>query len=318
MNDNTTKTRNSPIFIVGAARSGTTLLQYMLRSHPRISLPSGESHFIIPIYQQADSFGDLGREENLRRVLETIYRKKSNFIDADLHGLRFDAAALAAEFHAAGVKSIAGLIDALFAANAHGEGKQRWGDKTPYYALHLDTLKTLFPDAQIIHIIRDGRDCALSMLNRKFDLGIYNTFDAAYTWQRYVTAAREAGARFGAEYYFEFRYEDLLIDPAAVMRQICRFLGEEYSDSLVDFKKPKTRGKTPLLQQPVQRDNTEKWRAAMTAGQIKVFEAVAGNTLAGNQYPLATAAAPLSPPQELAYRLHSRVLDWYNHRLRSR
>ena len=82
--------KKRPIFIVGAPRSGTTLLQYMLRSHPRISLPTGESHFFVPIYHNRAQYGDLTKYENIRRVLEEMYRRSRNFLETDLHGIRFD------------------------------------------------------------------------------------------------------------------------------------------------------------------------------------------------------------------------------------
>lgn len=81
---------NRPIFIVGAPRSGTTLLQYILRSHPGISMPTGESHFMIPLYRNAGKFGDLRQIENVRRVLHEMYRISANFLDTDLQGMKFD------------------------------------------------------------------------------------------------------------------------------------------------------------------------------------------------------------------------------------
>jgi hypothetical protein len=85
---------NGPIFVVGAPQSGTTLLQRMLRSHPRISSPTGESHFFIPLYRNRERYGDLREKANLRRVLEEMYRIAPDFLDTDLHGMRFDIKAL--------------------------------------------------------------------------------------------------------------------------------------------------------------------------------------------------------------------------------
>ena len=59
---------NDPIFIVGAPRSGTTLLQYMLRSHPNISIPTGESHFFIPLLKNSKKYGDLNKLKNVKNV----------------------------------------------------------------------------------------------------------------------------------------------------------------------------------------------------------------------------------------------------------
>ncbi|MEE9119348.1 MAG: sulfotransferase, partial [Calditrichia bacterium] len=178
--------KKGPIFIVGSARSGTTLLQRMLRSHPRISSPTGESTFIIPLYRNATAFGDLNKIENVRCVLQEMHRINSNYLETDFYWQRFDIDTLSREFHAEGRNSIPKVIAGIFEKNTRLEGKMRWLDKSPYYILHLRTILEIFPDAKIIHIIRDGRDCALSMLVRKYDLKIFNTYTAAKIWQQYV------------------------------------------------------------------------------------------------------------------------------------
>lgn len=312
--------KKRPIFIVGAPRSGTTLLQRMLRSHPRISSPTGESHFVIPLYRNASTFGDLGEKQNLRKVLQEMYRISQNFLDTDLHGMRFDIEKLAEEFHARHYDSIPAIISGLFEKNARGEGKSRWLDKTPYYILHLPKIRAMFPDSQIIHIIRDGRDCALSMIIRKYDLHVYNVYHAAKLWQQYVEAGQEWGNKLGPEVYFEFRYEDLLADQVATVQKICGFLGEEFSDSVINFQKSKDKKtKTPLLQKSLQQDNAEKWRRLMTHWQVSVFERTAGDTLMCNGYPINTTSIKHLPlPLRAAYRAHNRIAIWANHTFRKR
>ena len=307
------RSENGPIFIVGAARSGTTLLQYMLRSHPRISMPTGESHFMIPLYRNADRFGDLRQLENVRQVLQEMYRISANFLETDLHGMRFDIETLSRELQAQGCDTIPKIIAGLFEKNAYGEGKVRWGDKTPYYILHLRTIKEMFPNAQIIHIIRDGRDCALSMFGRKYDLNVYNAYYAAKYWQQYVETGQAIGQELGSDVYYEIRYEDILADPVGAMQKICVFLEEEYNNSLVNFKKSSEPGKTPLLQKPIQQNNVDKWRRLMTPWQIRIFEGAAGDILVRNEYPIVTRAKPLSILLRAAYRMHNRIVTRYNH-----
>lgn len=297
-----------PVFLVGAPRSGTTLLQYMVRSHPSISLPSGESHFIVPFLQRADEFGDLAKPGSLRTALIAIERKAHRFFSEDFHGLRFDLDTVFTELARQRINSMPELIDAVFRLNAKGEGKERWGDKTPYYALHLQLLSESFPSGQFIHIIRDGRDCALSMLHRKYDLGIYNVYDAAFVWRRYVDSAQTQGRLLGPQRYLEFHYESLLQDPRGTMETVCRFLNEPFSESLLNFQKPRTRGKTPLLQKPVQKDNTEKWRDSMPSRAVRIFEAVAGSTLRCNGYRLQFDEHTLRKSTEIVYRIHSRMI----------
>ena len=298
--------QTGPIFIVGAPRSGTTLLQYILRSHPRISLPTGESHFFIPLYRNVRNYGDLSKRENIRLVLEAMYQQSADFLDTDLHGLTFNIAKLTDEFHAERRFSMQLIIAGLFEKNAALEGKTRWGDKTPYYVLHIPKLLEWFPNGQIIHLIRDGRDVALSLFARKHDFDVYNTYFSAKYWQQYVETGHAYGADLPSSTYLEIRYEDLLRDQRALMLQICRFLGEDFSESLLNFKKAGQAGKTPLVQKPIQPTNTEKWRKHLSKWQIRVFESAAGDTLSRLGYPLLTGGKPLPLALRAAYRVHNK------------
>ena len=269
---------DKPIFIVGAARSGTTLLQYMLRSHSQLSFPTAESHFIIPFYNRRHEFGDLSVLANLITLLENIYQARKNFFDDELPGIKFNPEEMAKNFHKLGITTMPGIFSAIFSENAQGEGKVRWGDKTPYYVLHLDTIIEIFPDAQIIHLIRDGRDCSSSMLNRK-DLHFVNTYHTAYTWKKYVQAGKVFGKN-NPDFYFELRYEDILNQPEKTIKDLCDFLHIEFDDSIINFKTTvSSDNKTPLLAKPLQKSNQNKWKDTMTAKQLNIFESVAGDTL---------------------------------------
>lgn len=305
-----------PVFIVGAPRSGTTLLQYRLRNHPRISLPTGESHFFIPLLAREAEFGDLRDAQNIARVLQAMHRQSKEFLETDLHGMKFDIGRLAMELAAEGRHSVAAIISGIFEKNALGEGKMRWGDKTPYYVLHLPTLLRWWPDAQFIHIIRDGRDVALSLLGRRHDFRVYNFFTAGEYWKRYVEKGHAHGSPLRPDQYLEVRYEALLADPEGTLRRICEFLGEEYLDKLLDVEAVDEPGKTPLVHQPIKPDNAGKWRQKMTSLQVRVFEAAAGDTLSRFGYELATHEGPLFPGLATAYRLHNRIATayWRQHR----
>lgn len=299
---------SNPIFVVGAPRSGTTLFQYMLRSHPNISLPTGESHFFIPLFRNEKSFGNLSEKENIRKVLEAMYSQSADFLETDLHGIKFDIDRLSTEFYEERRNNIGTIIAGLFEKNAIGEGKLRWGDKTPYYVLHMKTLSQVFPGAQFIHLIRDGRDCALSMFERKHDFGVYNVFFAAKYWEIYIERGRQMGLELGNKIYHEIRYEDLLQNPASVMRGVCQFINEPYTDSLINFKKSGEAGKTPLLQKSIQNSNLEKWRQQMTSRQITLFEGAVGKTLKACNYPLVTQADPIALPIKAFWRAHNYIL----------
>lgn len=308
--------KNGPIFIVGSPRSGTTLLQYMLRAHPRICLPTGESHFFIPLYRNRDAYGPMTSIASIRHLLVDLHRNHGHFLDEDLHGIKFDPDALSVEFHEGGVNSVSGVLAAVFDKNAKAEGKVRWGDKTPYYALHLPTLLEMFPDAQIIHLVRDGRGVAWSLMDRKHDFKVYNAFHAGKYWQQYVERARKSGQTLGAQTYLETRYEDLLENPEMELQKICVFLGETYSPDLLEYQKPPETTHT-LLHKPLQKDNSDKWRRRMTLQQIRIFESAAGETLKAFGYDLVTSSNPYPKPVRAVFRLHNLMLGWWNRNERS-
>lgn len=306
-------THSGPIFVVGAPRSGTTLLQRMLRSHPRISSPTGESHFFIPLLRDKIQYGDLSRIENIRVLLEQMHERWAEFLDTDFHGVRFEVDSMANAIHARGAKRLSEVLDALFRINAEGEGKARWLDKTPYYIHHIPTLLATYPDAQFVHIIRDGRDTALSMLERAADIRVFNIAAGAKLWKHYVEAGRSAGKQLAPHQYLELRYEDMLADPVGIVQRLCEFLGEEYSDKIIDFEKstdPKT--KTPLLKQGLQESNREKWRASMTPRQIRTFESIVGDTLLDCGYELAYRRHALNPIDRIINDIHQRVMARLN------
>ena len=301
-----------PVFIVGAPRSGTTLLQYMLRSHPGLSLPTGESHFIVPLYRRATAFGDLSDPANVRAVLCAMETQSAEFLYTDLHGMTFDVERLTGEFVLEGRRSVRDIVTGLFEMNASGEGKPRWGDKTPYYVMHIPKLLEWWPNAQIIHIVRDGRDVALSMFGRRHDFRAYNTYYAARQWEQYVEAGREHGRGLSPSQFLELRYEDMIGDQKAALRRICAFLDEPYSDDLLEYRKPQGPGKTPLLQKPIQASNKDKWKKEMSPRQIRVFESAAAESLRKFGYSLTTDGTRLPLALRAAYRWHNALnTHWY-------
>ena len=112
------RSSETPVFIVGAPRSGTTLLQYMLRSHPELSLPTGESHFLVPLYRDQTRFKALETETGIRAFLQDLHRRNPQFLDTDLHGIEFDIDRLAPELWAEGRRTVRDLIAGLFEKNA--------------------------------------------------------------------------------------------------------------------------------------------------------------------------------------------------------
>ena len=190
-------------FVVGCSRSGTTLLRAMLDAHPALAVPP-ESHFALAPSVRA-----------LRRALRRDPWFALWGIEApDLHGL-----------------GCADAVRAVFAAYAAARGKPRYADKTPHYVSHLPELAARFPEAQFVHVVRDGRDVALSLLEVPW--GPDTLEDAARHWRRRVLEGRDAG--LPPDRYRELRYEALVADPERELRALAPWLGLEYAAAMLAY-----------------------------------------------------------------------------------
>lgn len=279
------------------------MLQFILDDLPDLCIPTGESHFIIPLFKNQLAFDGLDTRDGMRRLLETIHNFNPIFLHGDLHGVQYDIDRLTEEFLTEGRSSVADVIAGIFEKNATGLGKHRWGDKTPYYALHLDKLVMWWPDAKFIHLVRDGRDVALSLFGRQHDFSAYNIYYAAQYWKGYVDICREQGRCLPAGQYLEIHYEDVLNDKESAIHTVCDFIDEPYP-AKAQANNPARSG-TALKLRTVKTDNQGKWRRALSKWQIRVFESEAGDTLQQCGYPMQTSARRLPLPVRALYRLHN-------------
>jgi hypothetical protein len=250
------------VFIVGCARSGTTLLRDLLRSHPRLAFP-GESNF-LPLFYRA--FGDPHTDREARRLAARVLR---------LQWVRPWNVSLTPS-SLAHCRSYAELVSALYEDVAHREGRPRWGDKTPNYALEIPTLLELFPHAKVIHIYRDGRDVALSW--RAIPLGPHDVVNAALRWKRRVIAGRRDGSRFPGSYH-EVRYQGLLSRPEETMKNVCAFLGEDYTEDVLRPTRQEDPTPPVASHAEIVTANWAKWKFAMTQDERARFEWAAGDLL---------------------------------------
>jgi hypothetical protein len=219
---------------------------------------------------------------------------------------------------ARGADSYSSFVSRLYDIRAERAGKTLSGEKTPDYCRKMPVLHRLFPSARFLHIVRDGRDTALSTLRwaakgkgpgrwslwQKDPLG---TCALWWCWQ--VGAARRDGAALGGETYREVRYEALVADPETELRGICAFLGISYDPRMPRFHEGKTRdargrsaksawlGPTPGLR---------NWRTEMGDEDGAVFDALAGELLDKTGYERKTYAAS----QRVDARVRS-CLDWW-------
>lgn len=269
-------------FIVGVGRSGTTLLRLMLDAHPAIAIPS-ETLFLQHLVKN----GATSKE----RFLEIVTGAET------WPNMTLDANELAGALE--GAFSLGDAIRTFYRLYALHRGKPRWGDKTPYYRVFMTDIARLLPEAHFIHVIRDGRDSALSYRGLWFGPGDDVEKQARF-WAAAVIAAREQAAAL--PHYSEVRYEALARDPETTLRGVCAGLGLAYDPAMLgyhrtaeerlsEFKQPfgpKDRTPTDMktfmaihdrAKQPPDATRIGRWRTEMSQDEQRRYEAVAGSLL---------------------------------------
>ena len=271
-------TSGPPLLILGVSRSGTTLLRVMLDRNSQLAIP--DESFFVPLLADrhllrvdADDFiEDAQRLPTVREWGVPIDKLRKRLSDR---------------------MPIARAIAAIYEVYAEEHGKSRWGDKTPMYMRHLLLLRRLFPEAQYVHLIRDGRDAALSFLTMPegvaFETWAHPRSVAAFAavWRTEVAAAR----RLRGKRYLEVRYEDLVADAERVLRRICSFAGLPYEAAMTEHVQSESEQKPH--QQSLKRPLTPSlrdWRTQMRPEDVAAFEGVAGDLL-----------------EELGYETHGRT-----------
>jgi hypothetical protein len=291
-----------PLLLLGVRRSGTTLLRVILDRSPSIAVPD-ESYFVPQLAARHRGGIDAGEFVDDLRRLGTVaeWEVDPEQVRQRLHqGMPTGAA-----------------IAAVYETYAADRGKDRWGDKTPMYMEHLPLLERLFPDALYVHLVRDGRDAAVSFLSMPEGI-VTRTWAhprsaAAFAcqWRTEVEAARSLGARVGPRYR-EVRYEALVADPQAEVAGICAFAGLEFDPDMLRYADDPGVKRRPH-QQRLSRPPTpgvRDWRNELGPEDVAAFEDVAGELLATLGYPLSTGA-PRPPSRRARARLASyRARSW--------
>ncbi len=297
---------NPYLFIVGCPRSGTTLLRRMLDAHPLVAVID-ETRWIAGFFEKRKglTYEGLVTPKLVDELLEYDRFAKLEIGREELQAL----------IEAGDPLPYSRFVTDLFDLYGHKRGKPLVGDKTPRYSRRVRTLHALWPEAKFIHLIRDGRDVCLSILNwKKADraLGRFTTWGedpvttAALWWEWHVREAREAGQSLGPGLYHEVRYESLVSQPADECLALCEFLNIPYDDAMLRFHEGRERTDPGLDAKNAWRPVTvglRDWRTHMAAEDTERFEAAAGGLLDELNYPVATGS-PNPVSLEEAARLH--------------
>jgi hypothetical protein len=261
-------------FFVGSGRSGTTLVQAIFSAHPDLAVVH-ESQFIprlVRAHGRRDApfdpvalLADLPKSPDFQRMnlsIDTIHHELSE----------------------QSVTDVADAIRLIFGLFAEAKGKRLYGDKTPGYVMHMGLIARLFPESRFVHVVRDGRDVALSYL--RTDFGPENLSEGALYWKRRVCRGRATGEALGPDRYMEMRYEDLVQDPEQVLRGVSTFIGIEFDERMLRFHESGdiVRSETAHpsahtnLSRPIGA-RVNDWRSQFSTEEAAVFDVLAGSTL---------------------------------------
>ena len=278
-----------PVFVMGCHRSGTNLLYDNLLSAGGFAIYRG----YLPIYKMLiPRFGDLSDAANRKQMVDTWLRSKGfrrSGLDPADHGRKLmDSCRTGGDFMRLTMDDV-----------AKKQGAQRWAVYDPDNVLYVSKIKRDIPDALFVHIIRDGRDIALSL--KKMGGFAPLPWDRSQTrsllatamyWEWMVRKGREYGTEI-PEDYFEVRYEDLVNKPKETLSSLGRFLDHELdyerirTASLGRLRETNSSFREEASQEKVKPVN--RWKERLSAEDIVALEAAIGSYLAELGYPLTTA-----------------------------
>jgi hypothetical protein len=283
-------------------RSGTTLLRLMLDAHPDLTIPP-ETHF-IPDVIKAFREGSNSPDEVVQLMAASRRWADYGIPEPELRReLRRLRPLVRPEVP----------IRTFYRLYAKGQGKSRWGDKTPGYATKMRRINRTLPEARFIHIIRDGRDVALSLRDREAGL---STEQVARRWRHRINRTRRAAKHVPD--YLEVRYEDLVAEPEATLRRVCDHIELEWSPTMLSYHQRAAERLQEISQplaaeeekralsaesrldahaltaEPPRTDRSGRWRAEMSVADLATFEEHAGELLVELGYESASPEAKLT------------------------
>jgi Sulfotransferase family len=305
-----------PVFVVGCPRSGTTLLYSMLVAAGGFAFYRKETYFYHLVRRFPELSTTAGRERFMQQFLHGYLGK--------VPGLNVEPLVRQS---IAQCRTPEDFLPRLMSAIAREQGMERWIEGTPAHVLYLREIKRAVPDALFLHVIRDGRDCALSnerqgwvpMLpwDRSPRLAV-----AALYWQWMVRAGRSYG-RAHPDDYLELRFESLIVDPRATLRRVGAFIDHDLDYDRIQqnpvhaLYEPNTSFRNELGQSTF--NPLRRWMERCSPEDIRLCELLVGNSLQDLGYPLVSGST--THPERLRARYLRALYSGYfsaKHSLRAR
>lgn len=282
----------SPIFIIGTERSGTNLLRLILNAHHNVAVPH-PPHIMKYFSPLEPLYGDLTVDRNFRLLIRDVCKM------VELHPYPWDIRLSPQKiFSGAQDRNLISIYFAIYDQYLAASGKQRWACKSTFMIEHVAEVLRYHPHARFIFMVRDGRDVAVSAKYSIFNH--YHAYYSARRWQREQRLGLDWLSQLPAEQIMLLKYEELIVNPAAVTKRICNFLGEDFEEEMLRYHHSKEAQKSGSLSvswqntsKPVLSANKEKFRSGLSEKEILLVETIAVNELVELGYSLTHPRAKL-------------------------
>jgi len=269
------------LYVVGVGRSGTSLIQSMLASHPWISFPP-ETSFI----RRLIASGVL--RQHLLSGMDDVH----TLLDVDelFARTKIDVKKFISILSSEGAQTPRDIYRTYLGVAAIKDGFRITADKDPRMVEWLPLLDKVLPGCNVVHMLRDPRDVLVSKKKAAWSKR-GSTFRHLFAYRVQLQLGRRGGAEFFSGRYHEIVYEDLIQKPESTLRELCKTLSIPYSDVMLNFShtakmlvaedelqwKKSTMG--PLLM-----ENAGKWRKSLSTLEVALTEMICSELFVERKY----------------------------------
>jgi len=267
------------IFMMGTQRSGSNLLRLMLNQLPEIAAPH-PPHILQRMTPLMSAYGDLQKDDHFRTLVDDVCRLVE-LNPVPWEGVEFDRDVIAQQAQS---RSLMGVFEAVYDQMAQDQGAASWCCKSLANIKFLPAIEAHFRNARYIYLYRDGRDVAVSF--RKAIVGEKHYYHIARDWAQTQRLALTMEAHIESDRFFRVKYEDMVEEPEATMKQLCEFLDTRYRPDMLNFHETDEAHRAAQssdlwgnVTQPIMKGNTGKFRTEASEEDVRIFESVAGDVL---------------------------------------
>ena len=277
----------SPIFVVGPPRSGTTLTAKILGNHSRIFMP-GETHFFEDIYAQGKVLGDIREEKSRDKIIErlmSIYHRYDEEKDQQRVDAVFSNEENLMKFRES-CTSYKNLFSTFMGIQLKEVGKKRWGNNTPRDVFYINEINSFFPDAKIIVSIRDPRDFLISYKERWQTASeghmprikmLYHPIVTAILWKASVRRILRSSRTFENKAIHVIKYEQLVTNTESVVSELCEFIDESFEPEMLDIEA--NNSSIVGNEKGIFTSSIGRWKGGLGEEEVFIMQKIAGREM---------------------------------------